>query len=108
MLQVNEIKQRFNQIERTIGNASTACQADTSAPAELKTCLQQLDQESEQVREALQANDENSIRQHIDSMEQLGDRAEMALKKAGKVNDKVKSAIRQAHSELSNLKHQLH
>lgn len=108
MLQVNEIKQRFNQIERTIGNASTACQADTSAPPELKTCLQQMDQESEQVRDALQANDESSIRQHIDSMEQLGDRAEKALKKAGKVNDKVKSAIRQAHNELSNLKHQLH
>ena len=108
MLQVNEIKQRFNQIERTIGNASTACQADTSAPPELKTCLQQLDQESEQVRDALQANDESSIRQHIDSMEQLGDRAEKALKKAGKVNDKVKSAIRQAHTELSNLKHHLH
>ncbi|HCE08313.1 MAG TPA: hypothetical protein DEQ40_06870 [Oxalobacteraceae bacterium] len=108
MLQVNEIKQRFNQIERTIGNASSACQADTAAPAELKTCLQQLDQESEQVREALQANDESGIRQHIDSMELLGDRAEQALKRAGKVDDKVKSAVRQAHNELSNLKHQLH
>lgn len=108
MLQVNEIKQRFSQIERTIGNASSACQADTSAPPELKNCLLQLDQQSEQVRQALQARDEPGIRQYIDSMEHLGDRAEKALKNAAKLNPKVKSAVRQAHSELSDLKYQLH
>jgi hypothetical protein len=108
MMQVNEIQQRFNQIERSIGKATTACQADTTIPAELKNCVSQLDQQAEQVRQALQAQDEASIRQYVDSLEQLGDQAEKALKRAGNVNNQIKNVVRQVHSELSDLKHQLH
>jgi hypothetical protein len=77
-------------------------------PQELKDCVQQLDQQTGQAKQVMQSQDETRIRQSVDNLEQLSDRAERAVERADGVNDQVKSAILQAHSELSNLKHQLH
>lgn len=108
MLQANEIKQRFSRIERTIQTASQACRSDSSAPLELKEAVRQLDLESDQVKQVMQSHDESRIRQAVDSLEQMGDRAEQACQKAGKVDDQTKRAIHQVHTELSDLKKQLH
>ena len=109
MLQSAEIQQRFNHIEQTIHEAAQACQSATAVPMELKDCIQQLDQRSEQARSILQqSQDEDLIRQCVDDLEKLGDRAKAACEQADNVDDELKTAVMQAHRELSDLKHQLH
>ncbi len=109
MMQSGEIRQRFNHIEQTIHEASRACQSATPVPMDLKDCIQKLDQQSEQARDIIQqSQDENRIRQCVEDLEQLGDRAKAACEQAGNVDGKLKTAVMQAHRELSDLKHQLH
>lgn len=109
MMQIREIQQRFEHIEQTIHHASQACQEAILLPMDLKDSIQHLDEKSGQARQMMQqAQDEDSIRQCIDDLEQLGDRAKDACERAGTVDDEVKSAVMQAHRELSELKHQLH
>jgi DNA-binding ferritin-like protein len=75
---------------------------------DLKGCLQQLDQKSEQARKVMQrSDDEDTIRRCMDDLEQLGDRAKNACQRADNVDDEFKSAVMQAR-ELPDLKHQLH
>ncbi len=109
MMQANEIRQRFTQIEQTIHQASEACQRAGSVPSDLQSSIQQLDERSEQARQELQqSEDEESIRQCVDELEELGDRAKDACERAGDVDQNLKKAVLQAHRELSDLKHQLH
>lgn len=109
MMQVSEIKKRFDNIERTVSQAAQAVQSDSGAPQELKECVRQMDQQTDKAKELMQqTQDENQIRDCVDSLEELGDRAKDACERSANVNDQVKSAIMQAHRELSDLKHQLH
>ena len=109
MMQTNEIRQRFSQIENTIHQAAQRCQSATGVPMDLKDSLQQLDQKTTQARQTIQqSQDENQIRQCVDDLEQLGDRAKDACEQAGSVDGELKTAVMQAHRELSDLKHQLH
>jgi hypothetical protein len=52
--------------------------------------------------------DEQRIVQCVDDLEQLGDRAMAACRRADSVDPQLKTAVQQAHAELSSLKHQLH
>lgn len=109
MMQSSEIQQRFSKIEQTIHQASQACEQATGVPMDVKDSIQQLEQKSQQARTVMQQpDDEDSIRQCIDDMEQLGDRAKDACQQAGKVDDQLSSAVMQVHRELSDLKHELH
>jgi predicted RNase H-like nuclease (RuvC/YqgF family) len=109
MMQINEIQQRFDHIERTIHHASEACQHAILIPMHLKDCIQQLDEKSWHAKQLMrQTQDENSIRQWIDDLEELGDQAKDACERNNTVDPEVKDAIMQAHRELSDLKHQLH
>lgn len=108
MMQANEIKQRIGHIERSIHQAAQACASDSSVPQDLKKCVDQMDQQSLQAEQIMQSHDETRIRRYVDQLEELGDRARTACQTAGKVNNQLKSAVMQAHSELSTLKHQLH
>ncbi len=110
MMQADEVRQRFNQIEQTIHQASQACErAGTGVPMDLKNSIQQLDQQSSQARQQLQnAKDEQSIVKCVDQLEELGDRAKAACEKGGNVDEQLKQAVLQAHQQLSQLKHQLH
>jgi len=56
----------------------------------------------------MESQDEERIRQCVDQLEELSDEAEKAAERANNVDDQVKDAIMQAHSELSSLKQQLH
>lgn len=108
MMQTNEITQRFSQVENTIHQAAQRCQSASSVPTDLKDCIQQLDQKTTQARQTMQSQDQNRIRQCVDDLEQLGDRAKDACEHASNLDGELKNAVMQAHSELSNLKHQLH
>jgi phage shock protein A len=108
MMQNSEIQKRFSNVEQAIGKAAQACMSDTSAPQDLKDCIQKLDQQSDKARQVLQSQDENRIRQCVDDLEQLGDQAVEACQDATNIKPELKSAVQQAHSELSNLKRQLH
>ncbi|TDN57743.1 hypothetical protein [Paraburkholderia sp. BL10I2N1] len=108
MLQASEIQKRFTHLERTIEKASQACHADTSLPKELMECVDQLDKKAEGAKKIMESKDENRMRQWVDDLEQVGDRAEQACQRATNVNAKVKSAVTSVHAELSDLKKQLH
>jgi hypothetical protein len=110
MMRIEEVRQRFNQIEQTIHEASQACErAGEGVPVDLKNSIQKLDQRSSQVREELQqAQNEDKVIQCVDELEELGDNAKAACEKGGNVDQQLKQAVMQAHEELSNLKHQLH
>ena len=110
MMQAEEVRQRFTQIEQTIHQMSEACQrAGGDVSNDLKNSIQQLDQRSGQARQELQqAQDEESIRQCVDELEELGDQAKAACERSGNIDQQLKNAVLQAHQELSQLKHQLH
>ena len=109
MMQSNELQQRFSQVEQTIHHAAQCCESAQAVPMDLKDCIQQLDQQTSRAKGMLQSQDENQIRQCVDDLEQLGDRAKDACEHStGNLDDELKSAIMQAHRELSDLKHQLH
>lgn len=108
-MQSSEIQQRFSQVEQTIHQASKACESASGVPMDLKDSIQQLEQKSQEAKSVMQqSSDENRIRQCIDDLEQLGDRARDACQQSGSTNEELKSAVMQAHSQLSDLKHQLH
>ncbi len=110
MMQADEVRQRFSQIEKTIHQASQACErAGSGVSSDLKNSIQQLDQQSSKAKQELQqATDQESIVQCVDQLEELGDKAKAACEKGGNVDQQVKQAVLQAHQELSQLKHQLH
>jgi hypothetical protein len=108
MLQASEIQKRFTHLEQTIEKASQACHADATVPKELMDCVDQLDKKSEGAKKIMESKDENRMRQWIDDLEEVGDRAEQACQRATNVNAKVKSAVTSVHAELSDLKKQLH
>lgn len=108
-MQINEIQQRFNQVEQTIHAASEACRNALLLPMDLKDSIQHLDEKSGEVKMTIQqTQDEEQIRQCIDELEQLGDQAKDACERAPSLDDEIKTAVMQAHRELSDLKHQLH
>lgn len=108
MMQSSEMQQRMSHVEQTIHQAAQACQSATAVPMDLKDSIQQLDQRSGQVNQIMQDRNEEHIRQFVDELEQLGDRAKDACDRAGNVDPNLKNAVMQAHRELSDLKRQLH
>ncbi|MGB6055230.1 MAG: hypothetical protein WBG17_08320 [Burkholderiaceae bacterium] len=109
MMQTNEIRQRFDHIEQSVRQAAQACASSSNVPQDLKQCITQLDQQTSQAEQVMQSQDEGRIRQCVDQLEELGDRAKMACQNSsGGIDDNLKKAVIQAHSELSTLKHQLH
>lgn len=107
-MQTSEIQQRFNQVENSVHQAAQQCQTASSVPMDLKNSIQQLDQKTSQAKQIMQSQDENQIRQCIDDLEELGDRAKDACEQSGSVDSGIRNAVMQAHRELSDLKHQLH
>lgn len=109
MMQFNEIQQRFNHIEQTIHEAAQACESTDAVPMGLKNCIQQLDQKSGNARKVIQqSQDEEQIRQCVNDLEQLGDRAKDECERAGNVDTRLREKVMQAHQHLSDLKYQLH
>jgi len=108
MMQSNELQQRFSHIEQTIHQAAQACERASGVPMDVKDCIQQMDQQTGQAKQTIQSQDDKRIREYVNNLEQLGDRAKDACERAGKMDESLKNAVMQAHNELSDLKHQLH
>jgi chromosome segregation ATPase len=107
-MQLNEVKQRFSRVEQCIDDATEACEQSLSAPQQLKESIRQLDQRSEQARQYIQGQDESQIRQCINELEELSDRAMQACEQSGSsIDPQLQQAVQQTHSELSSLKHQM-
>lgn len=112
-LQMNQVRERFSQVEQCIGNAVQTCEMSSDVPEKLRTCLTELSQESEHAREAVEnrqvvEEDDGHVRQCIDKLEKLGDRAMQACSQGSYVDDQVKNAVRQARKAISAMKQQLH
>ncbi|TCG03005.1 hypothetical protein BZM27_51640 [Paraburkholderia steynii] len=108
MLQASEIQKRFTHLQQTVSDASRTCHADKSIPTDLIDSMDELDKECKSAKKVMSSNDENRIRQCVDDLEQLGDRAERACQRAGRLDARIKDAVTSMHSELSDLKRQLH
>ena len=108
MLQAQEIQHRFHLVEQAIGQAAQACSAERNVPSELRSCIQRLDQQSDLAKEAIRSNDEPRIRKMVDDLEHLGDRARRVCSNIPQLTPQMKSAVSYMHSQLSELKHDLH
>lgn len=108
-MQMNQVKERLGRVEQCASQAMQACQSSTNVPQELQSCLSELDRRSHEAMQMMQGSqDEQRIVQCVDDLERLGDRAMAACRKADGVQPDLRTAIQQAHDELSSLKHQLH
>ncbi|WP_026045506.1 hypothetical protein [Burkholderia stagnalis] len=108
MLQASEMQQRFSHLQQTISDASRTCHSDKTAPRVLLDWVDELDRECKSARKIMASRDEERIRQWIDDLERIGDRAERACMQAGSVDAGVMNAVSSMHSELSDLKRILH
>lgn len=108
MLQSSEIQKRFSHIQQTISEATRSCKSAQSVPQDVKRCVEELDRECQTAQSAMKSQDEERMRECIESLEELGDRAERACEQAGNVDGELKRAVSTMHSELSDLKRQLH
>lgn len=108
-MQLSEVRQSFSRIEQCIDDAARTCQTMGSIPNDLKQCVQELDRRTDEAKEFIaHETDETRIRQCVDDLEQLGDRAMQTCRQAGNVDSMLQGKIQDAHNELSRLKHQLH
>lgn len=108
MLQAKEVARRFGSIEQAISQAAQLCGKQQGMPMELQDCINQLDQQKSAVRQAIDTQDDARIRQAVDRMESLGDRAKRACGTASSLTPEMQRAVLKVHDELSDLKHQLH
>src|ERR1700737_2981478 len=108
MLQHSEIKERFGRIEGKITEAGSPCRSDPKLPQNLRDCVMQLEQQTQKAKPILESQDEKQITRCVDDLEEIGGRAEMALKGIPGVDSKLSNAVLHAHSELTELKRELH
>ncbi|MFA9218202.1 MAG: hypothetical protein ACEQSK_14020 [Sphingomonadaceae bacterium] len=108
MLPVNEIQRRFVCVERAIGEAAQACSAEPVLPSELRECIRRLDKQSDQAKAALQPLDEPRLRKVVGDLELLSERARRVCSSGLPLTPQMKSAVHHMHSQLAELKLELH
>jgi hypothetical protein len=108
-MKIEQARESANRIEQCADAAVQAMQRDAGAPAELRDALAQMHQQARQLRDlAGQSNHQQQLTGAVESLEQLGDRAKQTCLTAGNAVDaQLRSAVVQAHDEISNLKKQL-
>ena len=104
---ITEVRQRLNFIDRTICHAAQACHTDDQVPKHLVDYVRQLSLQSGRARQALIYNDANAVRQQVDHLARLSDRAQNAIHPADSFDYAVKSAVILTHLEVSALRLQL-
>jgi hypothetical protein len=109
MMQMNQVQQRMNQIEQSADQAMSATRG-ANAPDDLRQSVDELHRKARAARDLCGQGsaDENQLVRTVDDLEQCGDRAMQACRKAGNVDPQVSSAVQRAHDEISDLKKQLH
>ena len=108
-METTQIRQKLSQLEQLISRAAQAVRNDQAASQELKQCVQELGTQSKEAQQSLQSGEEQSVLiQCVDDMEETSDRAKKAAEASKNLGAQTKSAVMQAHQQLSDLKHQLH
>lgn len=110
MIQLSEIKERFNRVEQRVEQAMSVCSRDTNVSPQLASCLQDLDREVHGAHDTvLQAQKEdNALFECIDHLEEMSDTAKQACLDASSIGRDTRDAVLGLHKELSTLKHQIH
>lgn len=109
MISGNELQMRLSQVQKSVEFAAGRCSQTGSVPMDIKDSLEQLDQRTNEIEKVKQhMEDEQQVRQCIDELEELSDRAKDACEQYGNVDPALRDAIMQAHRDLSDLKRQLH
>lgn len=106
-VQSSDVQQRLNFIDLTISHAARACCSDTSVPQELRDFVYLLGVHSTQARQALCSADAATIRESVENLARLSDRAQNTIHPSDSINYDVKSAVILAHIEVSALRLQL-
>ena len=108
-MQATQLRDRFSQVEQCVDNAAQMCEISSDVPDRLRTCLSELDQESDHAMQvAEQGQGDEQIRQCVTRLEKIGDRAMQACSQGDYVDQQVQNAVRQARKAISTLKQQLH
>ncbi len=110
-MQMNQVQERVNKIEQCVDDAVSAVRnTGGQTPEELRTCVDEMHSQSRQARQMVQqSSDQAQMTSCVDGLEQIGDRAMEACRKAGsQVDPQVQQAVKRAHDEISSLKKQMH
>lgn len=108
-MQADQLKQRIQQIEQCADDAKRAVQAG-SAPPELRQSVDSLHQQVKQAQQSVASQPQmgdTGVRNTVLQLEQAGDRAVQACRKAANVDQQTQQAVQRAHDEISNLKKQI-
>jgi hypothetical protein len=108
-MQQDQLKERISRIEQCADEAKRAVQAG-SCPPELRQSVDTLHQQARQAQQSAgsqQQMGQDGMRQTVMQLEQAGDRAVQACRKAGNVDQQTQQAVQRAHDEISNLKKQM-
>lgn len=104
-----QLRDRFSQVEQCIDNAAQMCEMSSDVPDRLRTCLSELEQESDHaIQIAEQDQSDEQIRQCVSKLEKIGDRAMQACSQGDYVDQGLQNAVRQARKAISSLKQQIH
>ena len=108
-MQANQLRERFSQVEQCVDNAAQMCEMSNDVTERLRTCLSELEQESDHAMQvAEQGQSDEQIRQCVMKLEKIGDRAMQACAQADYIDQQVQNAVRQARKAISTLKQQIH
>ena len=108
MLQASEIQTRFSHLQRTVSETSKTIHADSAIPKDLMSCMDELDKECKSAKKIMSSRNEGRIRQCVDDLERMGDRAERVCHDTDGLHHRVMDAVSAMHLELSDLKRDMH
>jgi hypothetical protein len=74
---------RFTHLQQTISDASRTMHADATIPQHLMNWMDELEKECKSAKKIMSSRDEDRIRQCVDDLERIGDRAEPRSKPPG-------------------------
>ena len=108
-MQAGQIRERLTKIEQCVDDAARACQVGRDVPDELRRAIDELEHESDRAKQMIETDTaEDHVRDCVDRLEELGDRAMRYCNEARVLDQTVQNAVTQAHDMISTLKHQLH
>jgi len=110
MMQMSQVQDKLNRIEQFADQAVAAMRKSSGQTSdELRRCVDDMHAQAREVRNmAQQSGDQSQIASRVDQLEETGDRAKEACRKAQGVDPQLQSAVMQAHDQISDLKKQLH
>lgn len=103
-----QLKLRFDRVEKAIGAASQACSAERNLPAELRDCIHKLDRQADKVQQAAAAMEGAVLCRMVDELGVLGERARRVCVNVPGLTVQMKSAVLHVHEELLELQRDLH